>query len=261
MRKKILLIIASSMAPSLALAQQPQQPPQAQVKGGKGISKQEADGFNAIMKAQTPDERIKAADEFVTKFADSQYKGIALYDAAEAADSKGDYIKAITYGDQALQADPGNFDAKLLVSGELAQHTREFDLDKEEKLTKADKYAKEALDAIPTAAKPQPQIQDAQWEAYKKYATARAHLDLGLIAMARKKPGDAAAEFKTASDMSDPPDQVIMVRLANAYNESGKPDDALAVLNKVLAMPNLNPAIKNFAQNEKTRAEKAKGGK
>src|SRR5215472_9213228 len=92
-------------AASLALAQQPAAPPQSQVKATKGVTKAEADAFNSILKAQTPDERIKAADEFVTKFADSQYKGIALYDAAEAADAKGDYIKAITYAEEALKAD------------------------------------------------------------------------------------------------------------------------------------------------------------
>src|SRR5215831_20367009 len=135
-----------------------QQPPQAQVKAAKGVTKQEAEAFNAILKAQSPDDKIKAADEFVTKFADSQYKGIALYDAAEAADAKGDYIKAITYAEESLQADPTNFDAKLLVAGETAQHTRENDLDKAEKLAKAEKYAREALAEIPNAAKPQPQI-------------------------------------------------------------------------------------------------------
>ncbi|HEY7336595.1 MAG TPA: tetratricopeptide repeat protein [Bryobacteraceae bacterium] len=248
-------------AASMALAQQPAPPPQSQVKATKGVSKDEANGFNAIIKAQTPDEKIKAADEFVTKFADSQYKGIALYDAAEAADQKGDFQKAIIYGDESLQADPTNFDAKLLVAGEIAQHTRENDLDKADKLAKAEKYTKEALDAIPSATKPQPQIKDEQWEAYKKYATARAHVDLGLIAMAQKKTETEATEFKTAVDMMDPPDQVAMARLANAYNELGKPDDALAVLNKLLAMSDLNPAVKNFAQNEKARAEKAKAGK
>jgi tetratricopeptide (TPR) repeat protein len=248
-------------AASMALAQQPAPPPQSQVKATKGVSKDEANGFNAIIKAQTPDEKIKAADEFVTKFADSQYKGIALYDAAEAADQKGDYQKAIIYGDESLQADPTNFDAKLLVAGEIAQHTRENDLDKADKLAKAEKYTKEALDAIPAATKPQPQIKDDQWEAYKKYATARAHIDLGLIAMAQKKTDVEVTEFKTAVDMMNPPDQVAMARLANAYNELGKSDDALAVLNQLLAMPDLNPAVKNFAQNEKTRAEKAKGGK
>jgi len=248
-------------AGSLALAQQPAPPPQSQVKANKNVTKQEAEAFNAILKAQTPDEKMKAADEFVVKFADSQYKGIALYDAAEAADQKGDFQKAIIYGDESLQADPTNFDAKLLVAGEIAQHTRENDLDKDEKLAKAEKYTKEALDAIPAAAKPQPQIKDDQWEGYKKYATARAHVDLGLIAMAQKKTAVEAQEFKTAVDMMSPPDQVAMARLGNAYNELTQYDDALAVLNKLLAMSDLNPAVRNFAQNEKTRAEKGKAGK
>jgi tetratricopeptide (TPR) repeat protein len=243
-------------AASLALAQQAPVAPQSQVKA-KGVSKDEANAFNAIVKAQTPDEKMKAADEFVVKFADSQYKGIALYDAAEAADQKGDYQKAIIYGDESLQADATNFDAKLLVAGELAQHTRENDLDKDEKLSKAEKYTGEALTQIPTAAKPQPSIKDDQWENYKKYATARAHYDLGLIALARRKPDVEITEFKSAVDMSTPPDPVWLARLANAYNEGGKPEEALAAANKVLATDNLNPAIKNFAQTQKTRAEAA----
>ncbi|MBV8841836.1 MAG: hypothetical protein JO307_03400 [Bryobacterales bacterium] len=259
MKRFVQLVILLAAAASLAVAQQP---PQSQIKATKGgPSKQEVDGFNAIIKAQTPDDKIKAVDEFVTKFADSQYKGIALYDAAEAADSKGDYSKAIIYAKEALKADPTNFDAKLLIAGETAQHTRENDLDKADKLAEADKYAKEALEEIPNAAKPQPQIQDAQWEQYKKNATARAHLDLGLIAMAQKKTAQEVEEFKTAVDMMNPPDQVAMARLANAYNDLGKPDDALAVLDKLLAMNDLIPQVKNFAQQEKARAEKAKGGK
>jgi tetratricopeptide (TPR) repeat protein len=252
-------LIAMAAAPWLAVAQQA--PPQAQVKAAKGISKQEAEGFNAINKAQTPDEKIKAADDFVAKFADSQFKGIALNDAAEAADQKGDWTKAIVYAEEAMKADPSIFEAKLLAGGEIAQHTRENDLDRDEKLAKAEKYVKEALDAIPTAVKPQAAVKDDQWEGYKKYETARAHIDLGLIAMARKKTDVQIAEFKMAVDMMDPPDSVAMARLANAYNDAGKSDDALAVLNKVLAMTDLNPAVKNFATAEKARAEKAKGGK
>ena len=52
-----------------------------------------------------------------------------------------------------------------------------------------------------------------------------------------------------------------MVRLAAAYNQGGKPDEALAVLDKVLAMPNVNATIKQFATSEKARAEQAKNKK
>ena len=256
-------VILVAAAASLAIAQQaPQAPPQTQLKATKGgISKAEADGYNAIVKAKSPDEVMKAADEFATKFADSQFKGRALATAAEAADQKGDFQKAIIYGEEALKADPSIFEAKILVAGEIAGHTRENDLDKDEKLAKAEKYVKEALAEMAVAPKPQPTVTDQQWEAFKKFETAQGHLDLGLIAMAKKNRAQQVEEFKQAVEMSDPPNQVAMARLANAYNEVGKPDEALGVITKLLAMSDLNPAVKNFAEQEKARAEKAKGGK
>ncbi len=150
--------------------------------------------------AKTPDDRIAAVDNLITNFADTTFKGAALYEAAEAADHKQDYIKAIVYGDQSIEADPKDgtaMNALLLVAGELAQHTGKNDLDKDAKLAKSEKYVKQALDMLPTLAKPEGvKISDADWEAFKKDKTAEAHRDLGLIATARQKWDVAATEFK-----------------------------------------------------------------
>src|SRR5579864_1334953 len=124
----------------------------------------EAKGIQAIQQAKTPDEIIAAVDKFVTGFADSDFKSQALSTAAEAAEQKGDSAKAVSYGELAIAADAKNFDALLLVSAELAQHTQEFDLDKEAKLTKAQGYAEQALMLIPEAAKPNEKVPDAQWD-------------------------------------------------------------------------------------------------
>jgi predicted Zn-dependent protease len=79
--------------------------------------------------------------------------------------------------------------------------------------------------------------------------------------MTRKKPDVAANEYKLAVDGSTAPDPVWMIRLGNAYNQAGKPDDAIAVLDKALAVPDLNPQIKNIAANERANAVKLKGAK
>jgi Flp pilus assembly protein TadD len=116
--------------------------------------------------------------------------------------------------------------------------------------------------AVETAVKPNPQLPDDQWAAYKKDQVSQAHEDLGMAALARKKPDVAVTEFKLAVDGASSPDPGTMVRLAAAYDQVGKPTEALALCNQILAMPNLHPAIKRFAENEKTRAEAAaKGGK
>ena len=224
-------------------------------------SDKEQQAIVAVQKAKTPDEVIAAVENLVTKFADTEFKSAALLDAAEASDQKGDFIKAISYGDLAIEADPKNYDALLLVGAEMAQHTRDTDLDKTEKLAKSEKYVNDALALITDAPKPGPQVTDAQWDAIKKNATARGHFDLGLLAMVRKKPAVAATEYKMAVDGSDQPDPVWMVRLGDAYIQIGKPDDAIAVLDKVIAMADLNPQVKNVAQSLRASADKAKNAK
>jgi tetratricopeptide (TPR) repeat protein len=218
----------------------------------------EAKAIQEIQKAKTPDEIIAAVDKFVVGFPDSEFKSQALSAAAEAAEQKGgdNWTKAVSYGDLAIAADPNNFDALLLVSAEIAQHTPENSLTNE--LDKAQKYAEQALAAIPTVTKPvDSKMPDAAFEAFKKDGIARAHGAMGMIAGKRKKWDVAATEFQTAVDTETQPDSVLMARLGNAYNQIGKPADAIVVLNKVLAMQNLNPAVKSFAENEKKKAEAA----
>src|SRR5579883_1210908 len=220
----------------------------------KAKSKKELDAFMEIQQATTADARIAAADKFVTSYADSQLIAMALVMAAQAAEMKNGAPKAITYAETALEADPKNYQAMLVVSGELAKTTRENDLDKEEKLAKSEKMSHDAIAAVDAAQKPNPQLTDDQWNGYKKDLKSQAHENLGLAAMARKKYDVAITEFNTSVNDAATPDPATMVRLATAYDMSGKPDQGIAVLDKVLAMPNLNPVVKQFATAEKGRA-------
>ena len=97
---------------------------------------------------------------------------------------------------------------------------------------------------------------DAQWQELKKQMTAEGYAALGAAAILRKKYDVALTDYKTASE-SDP-SPVILVRLANAYNEAKQPDNAIATSDKVLAMSDAPPNVKQFAQQEKARAEKSK---
>lgn len=225
------------------------------------VSKKEYDAYMAIQNATTPDARIAAVDKFVESFADSKLKSQALFMAADAAERKNDTPTAITYGQASLEADPKNYEAMLLIAGEIARTTREHDLDRDDKLTKAEKYANDAIAAVNAASKPNAQLSDDQWANYKKDKIAEAHSVLGMCATDAKKYDVAITEFKTAIDSSSTVDPITMIRLAAAYNGANKPDDAIATLDKVLAMPNLSAQLKPFAQNEKNRAEALKNKK
>ena len=222
---------------------------------------EELTALQAIVNATTVDARVAAADTFVKTFPKSEYRPFALTMAAEAYEMGGNVTKAIIYYQQVLEASPKDYNAMLMLAAETARTTREFDLDKEEKLAKAEKYAKDGMALIPTATKPNPQLTDAQWEGLKKDDLARGHEALGLIQLARKKYDAAAGEFKTATETASEVQPATFIRMAGAYTDAGKPDQAIAALDKALAMPNLPDQIKQVAQSEKARAEKAKTAK
>jgi len=245
-------LLTASLAASLAFAQTANpKPPQPK-------SQKELDAVQAIFQAPDPDARIAAAKELVTKFADTDFKATAFYVGAFSYQQKGDLENAIVWAEQAVEADPKFYAAQLMIANALALRTKEFDLDREEKLGRAEKLAKEAIATINTAPKPRPDITDEQWEAAKKDFIAQGHEALGLAALVRKKYDVCAAELSTAASLASQQDASLMVRLANCQIQSGKPDEALALLDKVLNDPNVAGQIKSVASQLKVDANKKK---
>jgi tetratricopeptide (TPR) repeat protein len=219
----------------------------------KPKSPEEYEALKAMFGAETPDARIAAAENVLTKFADTQFKAVALYFEAASYQQKGDYEHTVVFGERTLEADPKHYQAMLMLATIIAQHTKEFDLDREEKLAQVEKYAKTALDLLKDAPKPNPNITDDQWTAAKKDFAAEAHAALGMGAMARKKNDVAESEFKLAIDVADKPDPAFMVRLGKVYSDDGKYDEAIAQFDKVMAMPDVNVQVKQVAQAERVR--------
>ena len=228
--------------------------------GQKVKSKNEQAAVKAVLDAQTPDEKIAAVDALLAKFKDTEFKAIVLGMAAEAAQQKGDGATAIVYGNRALEADPKNFQAMLLVSRQLAQGTKEFDLDKDEKEKRATKLANDAMTTIAAAAKPNPTLSDEQWTGIKKDLIADAHETLGVIAAVDKKYDAAITEFKTAIDGAAHAEASTMLRLSGTYDDSKQYDLAIAMADRVLAMPDAAANLKKIAADEKARAVKLKAG-
>lgn len=224
-------------------------------QGKKVKSKAEAEAIQAMQQAQqsgNPDAVIKACEDLVGKFADTEFKGYALGAEAEAYEAKNDHTKAIVYGEQALAADPGAFTTDTLLANIYANTTRDTDLDKEEKLTKAEKYAHDAITAVQAAPKPNAQVSDADWASAQKSEQAQAYQALGTVAVTRKKYDEAMADFQKGIDLS--PDPVIMLRAGRAALVFKKPDDAIVWFDKAAASPNADDKIKGIAASDKARA-------
>lgn len=264
MTNRILVAIAAASLATAAFGQQPQQPAQQpgqqaqQPAGPKPKTQKEVDALQKVQQATDPEARIAAIDNVLENFSDTEYKLILLEMATQSAQQANDLAKVVVYGERTLQVDPKNPTAELAISTATVQNTKEFDLDKDQKLNKSDKYANDAIEALKTAAPPNPQMTDAQWQESKKQMTAEAYADLGASAALRKKFDAAVTNYKTAADTD--PSPVILARLAHAYNEAKQPDNAITTCDRVLAMSDAPPAVKTFAQQVKAQAQKAKGG-
>jgi tetratricopeptide (TPR) repeat protein len=252
-RTRILTLILSLAASTGLLLAQSTNTKQPQVK-----SQKEAEAIMAMFQAPGPQERINAAMELITKFADTDFKATAFYLAAFSARDLGDADNMIVYSERALEADKQNYGAMLLLSQALAQRTREFDLDKEEKLGRAEKLARDAIEMVSTAPKPNPEATDEQWEAGKRDFMAQGYEALGMAALVKKDYGVCAENFGKAVEFSMQPDPAALVRQANCLRQAKKYDEALAAIDKALALPDVHPQVRNAATEEKILINKLK---
>jgi tetratricopeptide (TPR) repeat protein len=220
----------------------------------------EVAAIQAVQAAKTPDEQINAIENVLTNFADTEYKNVLLQMATQIEEQKGDFAQTVFYAERLLDSDPKNIFALATLATETARHTREFDLDKEEKLTKADKWAKAAIDAAPTAPKPNASMTDAQWDAVKKDMQAQAYEGMGMAASLRKKYDDSIANYKQAIAVGATPDPATWLRLGQAYLDANKLDDAGDAFDKALTASNASPQIKSIAQAKKDETAKRKAG-
>jgi len=242
----------------------PEAPPQAQspvAKQPQIKSQKELEAIQAITNALDPNSRMKACDDLVADFPDSEFKAFALQMATISAQMLNDYDKMMIYGERTLEADPNNYVVMLAMANALAQRTREFDLDKEEKLKRAEDLANKALELLATAPRPNPQVTDEQWEQAKADFSSQAHEALGLVALVRKNYNVAVEEFKKAIDIAHTPNAATKVRYAAALNQQGNHDEAIVVLDDVLSDAQLHPTIRQIAQSERLRAVKLKEAK
>jgi len=221
--------------------------------GPKAKSKAEAEAVVAMTKATDADAQIAAAENLITNFPTSDFKGTALLIEAEAYHTKRDDTKALAMAEQSYDADEKNFETDLLLAEIYSNTTKATDLDMTDKLDKSDKYAKEALDLLASANKPSSGMSDSDWNQGKKGEEARGWAALGFSAVLRKNFDDAKTDFQKSVDLAVNP--LTMLYIDRAYLAAKRYDDAIAWTDKALAAASGNAQIAQYANSDKARAQ------
>lgn len=247
----------SSIAAGLAAVLVMAFPAMADQKNPKPKNKEEIAALQKVQAATDPDSQLAAITNVLENFSDTDYKPMLISMAMQAAQQKDDLGLVTTWTQRALQDDPNNIEAHVVVAEATARHTRENDLDKADSIKTVQTNANQALTLLKTADTPPPGIPDAQWPNVKGQLTGEAYEALGIAATVEKKYPDAVANFKLGA-AADPSGSVLKARLTKAYVDNKQYDEAISTANEVLADTQAQQVVKNMAQQQKDIATKMK---
>ena len=102
----------------------------------KPKSKKEAEAVRAMLAAPDPDGRIAAAENVLNQFADSEYKAISLMVLAQSYQDKGDTLKSMVYAEQALDANPKDYNSMLMLANSATSLVGDLNSTKSKSLSK-----------------------------------------------------------------------------------------------------------------------------
>jgi tetratricopeptide (TPR) repeat protein len=250
---------AASQAPSQksspgAAAPAAKRPPQAKTEP-------EFAAYKAAAADTDPAALEKAADDFATKFPDSElrlllYKvALRLYQNANNAD------KTEAMGRKVLSLDGDDPEALYMVAEVVADKTHDTDIDKDQKFAEAAALALKATQTVDTdiqvpAGTPQEKI-----DAYKALLRSNAYSILGTIEF-KKEDFPAAQENlqKSIDAYPSQPDPVAVLRLALALDKQGKYPEALKEANRAVELTQDNTPVGTPARHERDRLQQLTGG-
>jgi len=219
----------------------------------------EFDAYKVAAAITDPAAQEKAADDFATKFPDSELR-LLLYKAVMTGYQQSNNAeKMLAASQKILTIDPDDPQALLGVSQVLAERTRDSDLDKDQRLAEARKNAQRALVTVDTdvpAGLPADKV-----DVFKGFIRSEAYAILGTLDFNAKNW--AAAEQNLRKSIEAYPqevDAVAVFRLSVALDMQSKYPDALKYANQAVDLTKAGTSAGDAARKEKDRLVQLIGG-
>ncbi len=199
-------------------------------------SQEELDAALAVQNASDPNARIAAAQTLLTEYKDTEFKEWANQMLMASYQELNDLANMVVYAEQILEINPSNVEVLLELAYAIPSRTREFDLDKAEKLSRAEGYATKALALVPNLTKPDPALPDDQWLNAKKDYMSRGNESLGVIESKRENYDAAVSWLQKAIDVAPQAMAMTYYHLADAQLGAGKKAEAIAAINQSITL-------------------------
>jgi tetratricopeptide (TPR) repeat protein len=215
--------------------------------------------YKAAAALTDPAAQEKAADDFATKFPESELRPL-LYRAVVASYQRANNAdKMLAMSQKLLTLDPDDPQALLGVAQVLAERTRDTDLDKDQRLAEARKDAQRALVTVDTdvpAGLPPERV-----EVFKGYVRSEAYEIMGTIDFNAKAWADAEGNLrKSIEAYPQEVDPIAVFRLSVALDMQSKYPEAMKYANQAVDMTKEGTAAGKAARDEKDRLTQLTGG-
>jgi tetratricopeptide (TPR) repeat protein len=220
----------------------------------------EYEAYKAAAALTDPAAAENAANDFAVKFKDSELRIVLFKNVMRVYQRAGNSDKIIEMGRKALAIDGDDPEGLVTVAGELAEKTRDTDLDKDQRLDEAMKMAQKAVQTVDTdVAIPQGTPQD-QVDTYKSQLRSFAFSIIGTLEFKKDNFADAETDLRKSIDaFPSGPDPVVVLRLAISLDRQNKYADALKEANRAVDMTQETTSAGKLARQERDRLTQLAG--
>jgi tetratricopeptide (TPR) repeat protein len=230
----------------------------------------EFDAYKAAITGTDAAALEKAADDFATKFPDSELRVLLYKQAMRIYQNTNVADKTEAMGRKVLAIDADDPEALVMVAEVIAEKTHDTDLDRDQRFAEAMKMAEKAEQTVDTDVSVPAGTPPDKLEAYKSLLRSNAYSITGTIEF--KKDNFAAAQTnlqKSIDAYPSSPDPVVVLRLALALDKQAaalspeqqiaKYSEALKVASRAVEMTQESSQIGTLARRERDRLQQLTG--
>jgi tetratricopeptide (TPR) repeat protein len=244
---------AQSAPAGQAAAPAGKRPPQAKTQD-------EFAAYKAAAALTDPAAQEKAANDFATKFPDSELRPLLYKAVMHGYQQANNGDKMMEMAQKILTYDPDDPEALVGVSQVLAERTRDTDLDKDQRLAEARKDAQRALVTVDTDV-PSSGYPPEQLAAFKGFLRSEAYAILGTLDYNAKAWADAEINLRKSIDaFPQQVDAVAVLRLSLSLDQQNKYPEALKYANQAVDLTKQGSNVGDAARTEKDRLTQLTSG-
>lgn len=168
--------------------------------------REQGGAYDNFLKQKDPAKKLQLGNSFLLKYPKSPLAERVDVEMMYVYRGEQDWKNSYAWADRALALAPDDVDVLTTIGWTIPHVYSPNDADADQELTKAETYAKHALEVL--AAMPKPQgMNDAQFEAARAKRIFQAHSALGLVYFRRDEYDKSAGELALATKGNPVQDQ------------------------------------------------------